>query len=210
MHGSSRLICEVFLAFLIAGAPTVGAAQQSRSGTATQALKDRANGFYQAIQKDDRVSAMALVAPQSRNDFLKMNFEGLVDARVKEVELDKSGDAATVTIIRTRKVPMIPAPLDYETQDSWRLIDGQWYLVVPSIQEMDTPFGKMKFGQQTPSTPADVQMEMKKRLSDVDPDQYTKALQKATRQPAQTDKKAEPEDKKPEAKKPEDKKPDKP
>lgn len=173
---------------------------KSEEAPAIQELRERATLYYRLIQKDKPLGALELVAPDSREDFFHMNYRGVVDFQVLGVELDDAGKMATVNVRRTRKVRVTTQLVDYAIKDKWKLIDGQWYIVLPSTKELETPYGKLRLGeQQTPRSESEVEKEMKERTTNIDPDQYEKALDKAI----QRENKAKTEAKKPDAKAPE-------
>jgi hypothetical protein len=132
------------------------------------------------------MDALELVAPDSKNQFLKNRYDGLVDFRLVGIEAAQGADRATVRVVRVMRVANFGQPLDLEIKDTWQRSNGQWYLVLPPPGELDTPFGKMKFD--TESKPSDAELDaMKQRIQksyqNVDPDQYIRALQKVAKNP---------------------------
>jgi len=111
-----------------------------------------------------------------------MNYDGLVDFRVLDVQLSDAGDTATVRVGRTDNFLGFPQLLNHETVDKWKRLDGQWYIVLPSAgkKELDTPFGKVTFavpGENTQqATPPIV---LPGPPTAVNPEQALRALQKA-------------------------------
>ena len=178
-HGKvcGSLLLVVFFGVLVANA---GQASQEVVSP-SDSLKERALLFYRTIQKGDRLGAAGLVAPESKNDFLQMNYSSLVEFRILDVHLSDTEDSATVKILRTDKFAGFPQLLDYETIDTWKRVEGQWYMLLPSSEgEVDTPFGKMRFvGQGKDSQAAAPQGLMPLPQEKVDPEQYLRVLQKA-------------------------------
>jgi hypothetical protein len=106
----------------------------------------------------------------------------LTDFRIADGALSDAGNAASFHVCLTQKLPSFPQLLDREIKDNWKLVDGQWYIVLPSSKEIETPFGKMKLGAQgnARAVPAPAQV-IQQREADVDEDQYMIALQKPAR-----------------------------
>ena len=177
------------------------AAQEPKEIAPAEALKERAVSYYTNLQKGRKAAALDLVAPESRNDFFNMNNEGLVDFRILDVQPSDAGESATVRIQRTDNFSGFPQVLRRETVDTWKRIDGQWYVVLPVHKEngvLDTPFGKMDFSgrgqnnqQATPPPPLPQKQ--------VSPEEAKKALQKAMQEANKQesgDQETKPEDKK--------------
>jgi len=164
------------------------AAQQATdedSQSAVNQLKDRVHQFYQDILKNDRVAALDLVAPESKNQFLNNHYDGLADFRIVAVELAKNGNEATVQVERLMRVPNFPQSLPITAKDTWHLANGQWYFVLPPVGEIDTPFGKMKTdptGKSNNAASQELQQNIQRAYKNVDPDQYIRALQKVAAQ----------------------------
>lgn len=157
-------------------------AQEPAQGTssARQAVEERVSAYYQAIQQGNQAAAFELVAPESKNDFFNIAYHGLVAFRVVDIQFAEDGNTATVTILRTQKFPGFPQVLDNQVKDTWKKIEGQWYILLPSVKEMDTPFGKMRLGQPgKPPDAAEIEKRMQERRKNADPDQYLKALERA-------------------------------
>ena len=182
-----KFIRLLFLGFtVLATAVEIRAGQQVAEGKAQPEepqLKDRVKLFYQDLLKNDRVAALELVATDSKNEFLKNRYApGLVDFRVVSIEMQQTGDQATVRVVRVTRVPKVGQPLDLEINDTWQQSNGQWYLVLPPPGELNTPFGKIKFNTDNskPSGPEAEAMRQKieQHYKNVDPDQYIRALQK--------------------------------
>lgn len=167
-------------------------AQQPAASDEAQ-LKERVKAFYQDVLKVNRVAALDLVAADSKNQFLNNRYDGLVDFRIAGVEIDPAGERATAKVVRVIRVPNFGQPLNVEVTDTWQRNGGQWYLVLPPVTEMDTPFGKLKFDPNDRKSSQEVE-EMKQRIQqhyqNVDPDQYIRALQKVAIKPAEPDAKA--------------------
>ena len=190
-------------AFLVV-AVEVQAGQQVTAGTAPPEdaqLKDRIKLLYQDLLKGDRVAALALVAPDSQNQFLNIQYAGMTDYRVVGVDVEQSGDKAKARVIRVTRVPGVSQPFDLEVVETWQRSNGQWYLVLPPPGELDTPFGKMKFnkdkdnGKQDDATADAMKQKIQMHYKDVDPDQYIRALQKVAIDPTTVE--VKPADKQP-------------
>jgi len=164
--------------------PTKAAQQvtKSQAQPSEVPLKNRVTSYYQDILKDDRAAALDMVAPESKNQFFRNRDDGLTDVRIVGYDFDPSGDRANVKVVRVRRVPGFGQPLDLEFEDVWQRIDGQWYLVLPPADEMDTPFGKIKFNTENKpddATAEAMKQKIQERYRSVDPEQYLRALQKA-------------------------------
>jgi hypothetical protein len=173
------------------------AAQQPPEVRPEAALTARATAFYQALLKGDLVTALGFVAPESKNDFMRAKHEGLLDARVTGAELAAGSDSGKVKVQQSIKPARFGQILDFQVEDTWKLIGGEWCLVLPSAKDIETPFGRITSGASGPASnaagasnvdasktqdgldPAEIQRRAQERLKNADPEQYIKALQKA-------------------------------
>ena len=178
------LAFHFFAVVLLACGSFLKASQQptdQESQSAVSQLKDRAHQFYQDILKGDRVAALELVAPESKNRFLNSSYDGLTDFQIASVELAKSGDLATVRVNRIVRVPNFQQPLQLNVIETWRLSNGQWYYTLPPPGEFDSPFGKIKLDPNSTPSAAEAQemlQRVEKAYKNVDADEYIQALQK--------------------------------
>jgi len=187
-----KLIRLLFLGFtVLTAALEVKAGQQVADRKAQpeeSQLKERVSLFYQDLLKNDRVAALELVATDSKNQFLNNRYAGLIDFRVVGIEVQQTGDRATVRVVRVVRVPKVGQPIDLEINDTWQQSNGQWYLVLPPPGELDTPFGKIKSNSdnsQASGPEADaMRQKIEQHYKNVDPDQYLRALQKVANNPA--------------------------
>lgn len=183
----------------------VFAAQVPREVTSAEALKARVVLYYGTLQKGEKTAALDLVAPESKNDFAHMNYDGLVEFRILDVRLLDAGDTATVRLLRTDNFVGFPQLLDHQTVDTWKRIDGQWYVLLPAPAEkkvLDTPFGKMTFAGQGENKQQATPPILLGPQNVVTPEQAKRALQKAQLEASKQ--KAGDQEKKPEDKKSED------
>ena len=160
----------------------VFAAQVPREVTSAEALKARVVLYYGTLQKGEKTAALDLVAPESKNDFAHMNYDGLVEFRILDVRLLDAGDTATVRLLRTDNFVGFPQLLDHQTVDTWKRIDGQWYVLLPAPAEkkvLDTPFGKMTFAGQGENKQQATPPILLGPQNVVTPEQAKRALQKA-------------------------------
>jgi hypothetical protein len=192
-----------FLVVILGLAPYASFAQAPQQSQAAngqtsqdQMLKERASAYYHDLLSGDSAGAFALVAPESKNDFFKLRTDGLSDFRILDVRLaDESATSATIKVQKTFKPAQFREPFDFETVETWKQIDGQWYVVLPNAKDMDSPFGRLAFnvaaapgtngGQTPPSAPPDlaaVQKKAETNAKNADPDQYLLALKKAMAQ----------------------------
>jgi hypothetical protein len=140
-----------------------------------QAVRERSEAYYAAFLSGDRAAAEQIVAPESKPAFRQLHLDSLVRAKVSNVEVAATGDSATVTVMHTYRLPDV---MDLEFHQSWKRIDGQWYLVFPVAHgETATPFGTMNFSGQVPDQAA-MEKLIEERSQHVDPDQFNKALAK--------------------------------
>src|SRR5271169_346961 len=127
-----RALCLGFT--LLAVAAELKAGRQVAEGKAQpeeSQLKDRVKLFYQDLLKNDRMSALDLVATDSKNQFLNIQFTGLIDFRVVGIEVEQSGDRATARVVRVMRFVGFAQPLDLEVNEKWQRSHGQWFLVLP-------------------------------------------------------------------------------
>jgi hypothetical protein len=206
MYVPARVWFYAQLIFLMCGL-VASAGQTTQEASSPDALKERVLQYHRLAHKGDRVAALALVAPESKNDFFHMNYDGLVEFRILNVDLPDGSDKATLKILRTDRFLGFPQLLDYETTETWKQIDGQWYILLPSFKEMETPFGKMRFGGEGEGSQTSKPEELfRMRQTNVDPGQYLKGLQKVAleEKKKQEEEKKREEEKKSAEKKPED------
>ena len=137
-------------------------------------LPDRVKAYYYALISGDRAAAEQMVAPESRPDFRDLRLDTLMAVKVDSMEFPPSGDSAVVTTLRTYRISN--QLLDVDFRENWKLIDGQWYQVLPNPRQQETPFGKMTFPDKV--DPKAMEELVKKQNKQVDPDQYIKALQR--------------------------------
>lgn len=172
-----------FVLLLVSG-PAKAAQQLSESAAQPTEvpLKERVNAYYHDILKGDRSAALDMVAPESKNQFFHMHDDGVIDVRVVDYDFDPSGERVSVKVVRVRRVPGFHQPLDLQSEDVWQRIDGQWYIVLPRPDEMDTPFGKIKLNPENKPNDAEAQaikQKFEERYRTADPEQYMRALEKA-------------------------------
>ena len=179
MYVPARVWLYAQLIFLTCGLVASGG-QTTQEASSPDPLKERVLQYYRLAHKGDGIAALALVAPESKNDFLHMNYDGVVQFRILNVDLSDGGDKATVKILRTDRFSGFPQLLDYEATETWKRIDGQWYILLPSFKEMETPFGKMRFsgGSEGSQTSKPEEEMFRLRQGNVDPGQYLKGIQK--------------------------------
>jgi hypothetical protein len=179
------------------------AAQEPREVAPAEALKARVVLYYGSLQKGDKTTALDLVAPESKNGFAHMNYDGLQEFRILDMHLSDAGDTATVRLLRTDSFPGFPQLLDHQTVDTWKQIGGQWCVLLPVPKDdevLDTPFGKMTFARRGQNDQQATPPALP--LKQVSPEEAKQALQKAMLEANK--KKSSDRGKKPEDKKSED------
>ena len=168
---------------LLAMAP-LGAAKQvpeEKAQPVEAQLKERVTLFYKDLLKNDRLSALELVSPESKNQFLNNKYSGLTDFRITGVEIGQDGQKATVHVVRVTRVAHAGQLMDLDINDTWQRSNDQWFLVLPPPGELNTPFGKMKVGMETQENNPEAEamkQKIQEKYNNVDPDQYLRALQK--------------------------------
>jgi hypothetical protein len=180
--GFCRLVW-LFVMFL-AGSTVLSGAQSpaTKGGPDLEAVKERTAEYYRDVVADNLEAAHQFVAPESKNDFFHMVYSGLTDFRIGDASLSEKGDEATVIVTWIQKPPQFPGTVNHDVRNTWKRIDGQWYIVLPSPKELQSPFGTMQLGaKDKPSAGATaaLEQEIQKRQANVDEDQYLIALQKA-------------------------------
>jgi hypothetical protein len=214
MKTNGRVI-YLLVAVILVLASLAGAAQESKPAVqapSDQMLKDRASAYYQALAKGDKSTAYAFVAPESKNDFFATSNLSPADVRILGFDVSNgTGDTAQVKIQESVKPPLFHESVDIQIEESWKWIDGDWYIVLPSTKEIESPFGKMSFDKQaTPqgtaqeTTPSPVQgpapdldaikKRVERSMKNADPDEYLLNLKKARSQ-AQAEKPEDPKGK---------------
>ncbi len=211
------------LAIILGTAPYAFGAQppqQTQPATAQvsedQDLKARATEYYRDLLNGENAAAFAFVAPESKNEFFRLHADNLTDARILTVQLaDPSATSATVKVQKSVKPMQFNQTFDFQYLETWKKIDGLWYIVIPNSKEVDTPFGRMSnagpapakgtspsaANSSQPASNAGLDLaEIKRRAAtntkNADPDQYLLALKKAMAQAqAQSAKDPKPDDK---------------
>lgn len=165
-----------------ATAPKAAAAKAAPAVKIDPALKRRIDAYYNAIQENKKGDAFQIVAPDSRNEFFDMDYHTLVGYRVTGVQYADQGSTATVSLMRSERVPPFEQVLDLSGKDTWKKVDGQWCLVLETQREVMTPFGPIhphpNAGNAAPKD-QEVQQQLQKK---VDPAAALKALQTAEKQ----------------------------
>lgn len=198
MKTNGRVIC-LLLAVVLGVASRAGAGQEAKQavqGSPEQALEERATAYYSALVKGDKMTAYGFVAPESKNDFFKMSNLSAIDIRILGLDLSNgAAGTAKVKIQESIIPPLFHVPLDLHFEDSWKSIDGEWFIVLPDSKQMDSPFGKLSFEKhatpgasqettpgtaQTPAPDLDqIKARVQASMKNADPDEYLLALKKA-------------------------------
>jgi hypothetical protein len=212
MNTKGRLISLFFLALALGSALQARAAQESQQAVQApdQTLKDRASAYYQALSKGDRMTAYEFVAPESKNDFFALGNLSVTDIRIVGFDVPNgTGDMAKVKIQESAKPQTFHESVDIQLEESWKRIGGNWFIVLPSSKEVESPFGRLSFDKQaaqqsagqgtTPAPgPAPNLDEIKRRAQastkNADPDEYLLNLKKAQAQ-AQAERAKDPKSK---------------
>lgn len=162
---------------------TAAAADSESAGSGRKALEQRVNTYYEDIVKNQRASAIDLVAPESRKAYYDTDYNGTVAYRIKGIDMGKDGATAQVSVVRSRKVPPFQGVMDFTSVDTWKLEGGQWRIVLPSAGE--TPAAD----KQT-LTPEEVKARMQAAEKNVNTRAYLTALEKAMAAQKKKEKKA--------------------
>ncbi len=191
----------VILAVTLGLAPYLGAAQNQPTQQALapsgqvsvdQNLSNRATEYYQHLLKGENAAAFAMVAPESKDQFFKLHNEGLTDARILSIKLAEGSDSSAVIKVQKSVKPLqFNEAFDLQSVDTWKKVDGQWYIVIPDPKETDSPFGRVLDAHNvsgagpasaSSNSPPDLN-EIKRRAEtntkNADADQYLLALKKA-------------------------------
>ncbi len=145
---------------------------------ANQALRQRVETYYRYIQEDKKSEALAMVAPESRDKFFNTDYHTLVAFRIKAVQLEKTGATATVEVVRSERIPPFLQALNFPVKDTWRRVNGRWFLVLSKPSENASPFGPMHSAQPSTSGSA-APAQLPNQGPKVTPQQALAALQKA-------------------------------
>lgn len=103
-------------------------------GGGEAALLERATAFWAARVAGDHVTAYEYAIASTQPDVTLQRYLGgqggmkFERAEVKGVERIE-GDEAVVRVSMAYRIPMpgLRKPIEADLQDSWRLVDGQWY-----------------------------------------------------------------------------------
>jgi hypothetical protein len=107
MYVPARVWLYAQLIFLMCGL-VASAGQATQEASSPDSLKERVLQYYRLAHKGDGVAALAFVAPESKNDFFNMSYDGIAEFRILNVDLSDGGDKATVKILRTDKFVGFP------------------------------------------------------------------------------------------------------
>ena len=204
----SRIVRQLLLVFF-GFATVLTAAQAPAEVSPSESLKERASQYYRLVQSGNKAAGLDLVAPESREAYFHTSYVGLVKVSVVDVELSDPADTAKVRTRRASRFPSFPQVLEYETVDTWKRIDGQWFIQFPSDTEIDTPFGKMKLrqGSGTSEGPGPAGMTQGPP-SNFNPQPYLEALRKVMEADSKKAEENKPKETKSEPKKTKDTKPE--
>ncbi len=109
-----------------------------------EALKTRALQFYKLLEEGKFRQAESLVAEQSRDLFYAMSKARVRDAQFQSVAFSDDFHSADVVVLCVLITPrMAGLDLHVPTPSKWKLIDGQWYLLIKPVTT--TPFGPMRW-----------------------------------------------------------------
>lgn len=146
--------------------PPVNASQPQilSSAMPKTSLEERANTFYQAVMMGTLGKAFECVAPESREDFFHLHPPKVRAFHIEHIEYLPDGNQAVVGVARTVTFPGFPVPIESSKSESWKKIDGEWYVVLPRTDEFDTPFGKMRVRRGTAPPSAEEQDTVRQRI----------------------------------------------
>src|SRR5205085_6322198 len=120
---------------------------------AEQAIRQRSDAYYKALIAADRTTAREYVSPATLRFYDRSPSGTIATAKVQTIEFSPDGQTAKTRVAQTVRVPMINSFLDITQEDTWKLVNGQWYIEAQDAYTMETPFGKL----QGPPDPAEVQ-----------------------------------------------------
>src|SRR5271155_1239861 len=100
MCANLRKLCYLVPLLLFSIVPVLAAQVPSEAAPA-EALRARVLLYYGTLEKREKTAALELVAPESKDDFVHMYYDGLVRFRILDVLLSDAVDTATVRLLRT-------------------------------------------------------------------------------------------------------------
>jgi hypothetical protein len=111
-----------------------------------QALRARANQYYEDFVKGRFSDAESLVAPESKNAFVALRKEQYISCEIKTIKYSNRFAFADVGAICGRNILMegfAGHPLDWPVGSQWKLEHGKWYWWFDPNTPRQTPFGMM-------------------------------------------------------------------
>jgi len=109
-----------------------------------QALRARANQFYQDFVKGQFSDAETLVAPESKNYFVGVRKEQFLSCEIKSAAYSDKFRLADVGAVCDRNIMFMGFaghPMKYPVGSQWKLEHGKWYWYVDPNAQRVTPFG---------------------------------------------------------------------
>ncbi|HEV2386587.1 MAG TPA: hypothetical protein VGS20_04955 [Candidatus Acidoferrales bacterium] len=130
-----------------AAAPQAAGSSASQAlSPAEQALRVRAEQFWSLWTAGQRVKALDLVAPDSRDMYLGQPLPPVTAFQFDKILKQDKPDVAVVYVSTEHPspTPQFPGPIHSVSATVWKQIGGEWFLTMRDEAVIPTPYGPMK------------------------------------------------------------------
>lgn len=146
--------CPDMVRFLLLVFSATAAAQTTVPADSEQALRARAQQFFQLQMEQKYRQAEALVAEDSKDEYYNNGKYSIGGAAIQKVEIGDPGSSAVVTI-KAKVTFLMPGagPLEVEKAMTslWKIDNGVWCLYIDPAAKLRTPFGALSKAANTGS-----------------------------------------------------------
>ena len=127
-EAKSYLLCAGFLTAVSLCVTSVSAKVASSS---EQALRERAEQLYGALQRGDWRQAEKYLTKESKPVFRNLAKKPVAAYEIQSTKLDTNGETAVVVVLIPFPSGFAPIPMRAPQTTHWRLVKGNWYLQLP-------------------------------------------------------------------------------
>jgi len=132
----SCLLCVGFLTVVSLCVTSVSAKVASSS---EQALRERAEQLYGALQRGDWRQAEKYLTKESKPVFRNLAKKPVAAYEIQSTKLDANGETAVVVVQIPVAAGFAPIPMRFPQTTHWRLVKGNWYLQVSESHATTPP-----------------------------------------------------------------------
>jgi len=131
LSGSLRAPCQTKPgAASVRKAPASPAAAAQSSKPSLDLLVLRANAYWNLLAQGKKLQAMEYVESSCRDYFAQRPFPQFSAPRVTKLEPAVSGNEVDVTVTVKRRMPPLPAEMNYPVLNHWSFVRGNWWVIV--------------------------------------------------------------------------------